>query len=188
VRVAIGFGLGWIVGTSVVGGLLGALATGLAGLVVWTLSGFAVGAAQWLLIRHRLRVSPIRWIAATAFGSFVIILVHIYLGTLVSKGIGRSEVLVDAVIMAIIGGLALRIPQAAALGDTPIRWPAWCWATAFGALAAWLGDFGLVTFVAGDLPREAGMIALTSGFWAALSLPQAILIGRAMKGATLALP
>lgn len=184
------FALGWVIAAGIVGGLVSALATGFAGLVARAFSGIAVGAAQWMLVHQRLRISLAEWTAATGFGSFIIVYVQIYFGILVTKGAGNfwdlitrygGDVVIGGTIVAVVGGLVLGLPQAAVLRDTPVRWSAWFWATMFGAIAAWLGDLCLMTLVAGDLPREARMIALGAVYWVALSIPQAVLVGRAMK-------
>jgi hypothetical protein len=181
------FGVGWVLGAGAAGGLLGSIADGVTGLIIWGLSGIAVGAVQWALVSRRLQIPPIRWIVATSIGSFATLYVHFYLGVLITKG-ARSffglmashggELLFNSVIVAIAGGLLLGIPQASALGRTPIRWWTWPLATMLGALVAWLADLGLWSV---DMPRRIEAIIRVGGYWVALSLPQAFLIGWALR-------
>jgi hypothetical protein len=79
--------------------------------------------------------------------------------------------------------LTLGLPQSVALRDTPIRWWAWTLATTLGVVAAWFGELALQGVRFWNMPPEVGMIVHTSGYWFMLTLPQAVVIGRAMKRA-----
>lgn len=189
---AVVYGLGWVAVAGVFGALLGSITTGTPGLIIWSVSGIAVGAAQWTLVRRRLRVSPIPWVAVTAIGSFVAIYAHFYFALLITKSGGGildlatrypGEFLRDSIVMPLVGALTLGLPQGVALRDTPIRWWAWILATTLGVVAAWFGELALQGIRFWNMPPEFGMIVHTGGYWIMLTLPQAVLIGRATKRA-----
>lgn len=75
---ALAYGLGWVALAGVVGALVGAVATGIPGIILWSLSGIAVGTVQWAFVRRQLQVSVVSWIAATAIGAFVTIALHFF--------------------------------------------------------------------------------------------------------------
>jgi hypothetical protein len=190
------FALSWVTCAGGIGSLLGALTNALegaidhAGLTVWAFSGIAVGAAQWALVCRRLQVSALGWIAATAFGSFLTMSVYFYLGVLVTKGAANfsnllvrygDEVALYSVVVMLVGGLTIGIPQAVLLRDTRIRWWIWPSATMLGVLGAWLGDLGLWDAILGRWPRQIEAIIHMSSYWLALSIPQALVIGHAVK-------
>lgn len=114
------------------------------------------------------------------------------MGLLITKGAGGIlnftteygyEFVYDSIIIALAGGLMLGVPQAVVLGGTPVRWWAWIPATTLGAVLAWVGHLLLLFPLSarGQLPPELDMIAVVGGYWIALTLPQSVLIGLAMK-------
>jgi hypothetical protein len=194
---SVAFALSWILCAGAVGALLGAAAAVLmsvtagAGIIVWALSGAAVGAAQWTVVCRRLQVSKWGWVAATALGSLPVMYVYFYLGVLVTKGAANfsdllarygDEVALYTLAVMLVGGVSLGLPQAMLLRETGIRWWNWPLATILGILGAWLGDLGLWDAMLGRWPRPIGIIIHMSGYWMALSLPQAVAIGAAMRG------
>jgi hypothetical protein len=180
---AVFFGFGWMLSAGAVGAVVGSIATGTAGLTIWALSGAAVVSAQWALVRRQLQFAPLPWLAATALGSFLAGYVYVYTG--IAVGDGGEDALRGGVTVALAGGLMMGAPQAAFIRDPRIRWWAWILATMIGVLAAWSVDLGGLWYsIHGHVPRWIGAIAGTSGYWVAISLPQAFLIGWAMRRRT----
>lgn len=190
---ALAYGFRWIAVAGVIGGVTGGIVgvLGPLGFGLWALSGVAVGAAQWAMVLQRLRVGQAAWIAATAIGSFITISVEIWLGLHILEERGFPPVtaafvhkfFIDCIIMAVVGGLALGIPQALTLRDTPIHRWAWICATTLGASAAWAFSLWFIYLKARYLHLHGvvQMIPLIGGYWVALCLPQAILIECALK-------
>lgn len=189
--------VGAVVGllSAVAGVVAGSTGTRIAVWTLWSLSGVAVGAAQWAVVRGRMRLSPIRWIAATAIaplGFVVFILLVTAHGVIQSAGYLEPSAayapafIVQGVVTAAVCGLILGGLQAAALRDASIDWLAWICATMLGVLAAWVFNLALlflfVPTAHGGFSKpncEACWIAELVGPWIMLCLPQAFLIGRA---------
>jgi hypothetical protein len=183
--------------------LLGGLAVALddvilvPAIVVWLFSGFGVGAAQWLLMRGRLDVSFRWWTVSTGCGAIAAIFAQFYLGLPFFKAgldfpdlISRFgyDVVVFGAATLVAGGLALGVPQMAALSNTDVRWRTWLLVTALGILAAWLASLGLWSTLmdlfgipGGHWPRPIRIIATVAGYWTAIALPQAFVMGPALK-------
>ncbi len=193
------YGLGWVAVADLAGlaGLAGAIATEIAELMLWPLSGIGVGAAQWALVRARMRISPMGWTAATAVASlgavafFLLLAQHVVIessGDLNPSAACAPAFIVQSIIAAVVCGLILGILQVAALRDTPLVPGAWVCATIIGVMGAWLYYLGIVLLPAGPwyLPQAVHQYrwtAIFGGYWVMLCLPQAVLIARAIKSA-----
>jgi hypothetical protein len=170
----------------------------MAGIIIGAFSGFGVGAAQWMLMRGRLDVSGRGWILGTGCGAFLALWAQFYFGFPFFKAaldfpdlVGRFGygVPLFTLIAVTCGGVALGVPQAAALRYTDVRARAWLPVTTLGILVAWLASLGLwstlletVGISGGDWPRPLRIIGGFVGYWASISIPQAFVMGRALRG------
>ena len=134
-------------------------------------TGAAIGAAQWLVLRRRLPLSGL-WVAATAAGMAV----GMILGQLV---LGDDTAAMPLLLRGLLTGAAIGIPQAVLLRGvlpTPVIWAAVVtlgWAVAWSVTAA----FGI------DLARKWAVFG-TSGalvFQLATGLTLAFLLAQAAR-------
>lgn len=187
---ALTYGLGWVAVAGVVGGLVGGVAPGVVGLVFLALSGVAVGAVQWRYVLRPLGVAPAPWIATTAIGACAAMLTHFMMALGFTKTtVGFADIIdrfggklfYAGLYVALAGALLWGAPQAFVLRETAVRWWAWILATMVGVSCAWFGALALHGTGFATTPPEIGRIIRVAAYWAVLTLPQAILIGRAMK-------
>src|SRR5215210_1338449 len=100
----LGFPVGGALALLLVGSIDGAADGALGGGV----AGAVIGAAQWLVLRGRLRMTPL-WIAATALG--------LALGDGVGAALtGTGTTIGDLLITGLVCGVAVGLPQGALLG------------------------------------------------------------------------
>jgi hypothetical protein len=118
--------LGFPLGGVVAAALIGPITTPLAGALGGVVTGAVIGAAQWLVLRRRLPLSP-WWIAATAAGMGVGLALGIAL-------LGTTTTGATLLLRGLITGAGIGIAQYVLLRDVGGRAPVWalvvalCWA------------------------------------------------------------
>lgn len=186
---ALAYGIAWVAVAGVVGGFVGGVVPGIVGLVFLALSGIAVGAVQWRLILRPLGVSPVPWVATTAIGACAAMFTHYMMaGAVMKTTVGIADIInrfgdrlfYSGFYVALVGALLWGVPQAIVLRETTVRWWVWILVTMLGVLCAWIGALALSGIAFATMPPEIGRISHVAAYWVIVTLPQAILIGRAI--------
>lgn len=122
--------LGFPLGGVAAAALAGPITTPLAGALGGAITGAVIGAAEWLVLRRRLSLTP-GWIAATALGMGVGLALSVAL-------LGTDTAGTPLALRGLITGVCIGATQCLLLRDKVAHAPIWALAVALSWASCWL--------------------------------------------------